>query len=42
MSKDVTERYALIKSYETGIISLRELKEKLSLSRQQVYRIIKR
>ena len=35
MSKDVTERYELIKSYEAGIISLSELKEKLSLSRQQ-------
>lgn len=41
MSQDVTERYELIKSYEAGIISLSELKEKLSLSRQQVYRIIK-
>lgn len=41
MSQNVTERYELIKSYEAGIISLSELQEKISLSRQQVYRIIK-
>lgn len=31
MSKDVPEKYKHIKSYEEGIISLRELQEKLSL-----------
>lgn len=42
MSKDVAERYEILKSYEAGNINIKELSQILNVSKQQAYKIVKR
>ena len=42
MSKNVAERYELLKLYETGNINIKELSQILNVSNQQGYKIVKR
>lgn len=42
MSKDVAERYELLKLSEAGNINIKELSEILNVSKQQTYKIIRR
>lgn len=42
MKKEVATRYELIKAYEQGLITIKELSNNLEVSRQQSYKILKR
>lgn len=42
MKTDIETKYEYIKQYEQGKLSKQELSEVLKLSRQQVYRLLKR
>ncbi len=42
MKTDIETKYEYIKQYEQGKLSKQELSEALKLSRQQIYRLLKR